>query len=187
MGLLGGSWGSGRRLVDLAKKERYGGEKNVFLTILGAFWGSRGIPRCSRNQKKKHVFFSYIFSHAFFWHVFSAVGPFSSPFSAIFSDFWTLGTPKNMKIRWEVLHFSEESLFLIFFEMFANFWNSAPFLVDFRQFWPHFWSPNHQKSRKMGPQNAVKNQPQNQPQKSVPKVSPNNITTLCGRCRRSAL
>ena len=66
--------------------------------------------------------------------------------------------------------FFREITFLDLFFNFRDFLNSAPFLVDCGPFCPHVWSQNHQKSRKMGPQNAVKNQPQNQPQKSVPKV-----------------
>ena len=83
--------------------------------------------------------------------------------------------------------FIREITFLIFFEMFAIVWNFAPFLVDCGPFWPHVWSKNRQESRKMGPQNALKNQPLNQPQKSGPKVSQNSITTLCPRYGRSAL
>ena len=83
--------------------------------------------------------------------------------------------------------FFREITSLDFLGMFVISLNFAPFLVDSGPFRPHFWSPNHEESRKMGPQNAVKNQPQNQPQKSVPKVSQNSITTFCGRCARSAL
>ena len=42
----------------------------------------------------------------------------------------------------------QENHFFLFSAKFSRFWFLAAFLVDFGPFWPHFWSPNHQKSRK---------------------------------------
>ena len=46
----------------------------------------------------------------FFGMFFLPLERFFFAISEIFTDFWPLGTSKNMVLAWEVLHFSEKSL-----------------------------------------------------------------------------
>ena len=113
-------------------------------------WGVILGPQMVPKSIKKNVFFLSLFSHAFCWHVFSSLGPFFSPFAAIFDDFWTLGTPKNTKIRWEVLHFSERSLFLIFYRNFRVFLESSSIFSRFWSILASFLVPKSPKIAKNG-------------------------------------
>ena len=72
-----------------------------------------------------------------------------SRFLLIFTHFWPLGTSKIMIFRWEVLHFSEKSLFNFFPEIFANFLNFILFLVNLGVFRLHLGS--QKAPRALGP------------------------------------